>query len=61
MKRKNYLMTVIVLLIFAWSASSPAADKIGFIDMQEIMFNSVTGKKAMDDFQQIIQKEKRGN
>ncbi|MFZ1037540.1 MAG: OmpH family outer membrane protein [Smithella sp.] len=58
MKRKNYLIAVIVLLIFAWSASSPAADKIGFIDMQEIMFNSVIGKKAMDDFQQTYKKKK---
>ena len=58
MKRKNYLMTVIVLLIFAWSASSAAADKIGFIDMQEIMHNSVAGKKATDDFQKSYEKKK---
>jgi outer membrane protein len=60
MKRKNYLMTLIVLLIFAWSASSPAADKIGFIDMQEIMYNSIAGKKATDDFQKSYEKKKEG-
>ena len=58
MKRKNYLMTLIVLLIFAWSASCPAADKIGFIDMQEIMHDSVAGKKAADDFQKSYEKKK---
>jgi outer membrane protein len=57
MKRKYYLMTVIVLLIFARSASCPAADKIGFIDMKEIMFNSIIGKKAVDDFQKIYKKK----
>jgi len=58
MKRKKYLMAVIVLLIFAWSASCPAADKIGYIDMQEIMHNSVAGKKATDDFQKSYEKKK---
>jgi outer membrane protein len=58
MKRKNYLMTLIVLLIFSWSASCPAADKIGFIDMQEIMHDSVAGKKAADDFQKSYEKKK---
>jgi len=58
MKRKNYLMTLIVLLIFTWSAGCPAADKIGFIDMQEIMHDSVAGKKAADDFQKSYEKKK---
>jgi outer membrane protein len=58
MKRKNCLMLVIVLLILAWSAGCPAADKIGFIDMEEIMHNSVAGKKAADDFQKSFEKKK---
>jgi outer membrane protein len=43
-------MTVIVLLVFAWSASSPAADKIGFINLRQIMQNSNAGKKAAVEF-----------
>ncbi|MGP8154812.1 MAG: OmpH family outer membrane protein [Smithella sp.] len=58
MKRSVCLMTVFVLLLFVWSTGSLAADKIGFIDMQEIMHNSIAGKKAMDDFQQLYEKKK---
>ena len=57
MKRSIYLMTVITLLVFVWSASSLAADKIGFINLQEIMQNSNAGKKAADDFKKFYEKE----
>jgi outer membrane protein len=57
MKRNLYLMTIITLLVFVWSASSLAADKIGFINLQEIMQNSVAGKKAADDFKKFYDKE----
>ena len=53
MKRSIYLMTVITLLVFLWSASSLAADKIGFINLQEIMQNSNAGKKAAEDFKKF--------
>jgi len=57
MKRSIYLMTVITLLVFIWSASSLAADKVGFINLQEIMQNSTAGKKAADDFKKFYEKE----
>ena len=57
MKRSIYLMTVISLLVFVWSASSLAVDKIGFINLQEIMQNSNAGKKAADDFKKYYEKE----
>jgi outer membrane protein len=57
MKRSIYLMTVITLLVFVWSASSLAADKVGFINLQEIMQNSTAGKKAADDFKKFYEKE----
>jgi outer membrane protein len=50
-------MTVITLLVFIWSASSLAADKVGFINLQEIMQNSTAGKKAADDFKKFYEKE----
>ena len=57
MKRSIYLMTIITLLVFVWSASSLAADKIGFINLQEIMQNSNAGKKASEDFKKFYEKE----
>jgi outer membrane protein len=57
MKRNIYLMTIITLSVFVWSASSLAADKIGFINLQEIMQNSNAGKKAAEDFKVFYEKE----
>jgi outer membrane protein len=57
MKKSIYLLTVVTLLIFAWSTSAPAADKIGFINLQEIMQNSTAGKKAAEDFKKFYEKE----
>ena len=58
MKKNIYLIAGLVLLIFVWSNSSFAADKIGFINMQEIMLNSNAGKKAKEDFEKLIAKKK---
>jgi outer membrane protein len=57
MKKSIYLMTVITLLIFVWSTGCLAADKIGFINLQEIMQNSIAGKKAADEFKKFYDKE----
>ena len=57
MKRFFYVMTVMTMLIFVWSASCLAADKIGFINLQEIMQSSTAGKKAADDFKKFYDKE----
>jgi outer membrane protein len=58
MKRKIYFMTFIVMLICGWSATAPAADKIGFIDIREIMLNSAPGIKAREEFQKTFDKKK---
>jgi outer membrane protein len=50
-------MSLITLLVFVWSTSSLAVDKIGFINLQEIMQTSVAGKKAADDFKKFYEKE----
>jgi outer membrane protein len=57
MKRSFYLMAGIILFVFVWSTSSFAVDKIGFINLQEIMQNSTAGKKAADDFKKFYEKE----
>jgi outer membrane protein len=57
MKRSFYLMAVIISLVFVWSTSSFAVDKIGFINLQEIMQNSNAGKKAAEDFKKFYEKE----
>jgi len=57
MKRSFYLMAVIISLFFVWSTSSFAVDKIGFINLQEIMQNSNAGKKAAEDFKKFYEKE----
>jgi Outer membrane protein len=57
MKRSFYLMAVIISLVFVWSTSSFAADKIGFINLREIMQNSNAGKKAAEEFKKFYEKE----
>jgi len=60
MKKNVYLMTVMVLLFFVWCASSLAADKadkIGFINLQQIMQDSNAGKKAAGDFKKYYEKK----
>ncbi len=57
MKRNIYLMTMVILFVCVWSTSSLAVDKIGFINLQEIMQESNAGKKAADDFKKYYEKE----
>jgi len=53
MKKSIYLIAVITLLVFVWSSSSLAEDKIGYINLQEIMRNSNDGKKVMEDLKNL--------
>jgi outer membrane protein len=57
MKRNIYLMAGIMFVFFVWSTSCFAVDKIGFINLQDIMQNSNAGKKASDDFKKFYEKE----
>ena len=43
-----------MLLLFAWTSTALAADKIGFINMQTIIQNSNAGKKAAEDFKKLF-------
>ena len=57
MKRSFYFMAVMISVVFVWNTSSFAVDKIGFINLQEIMQNSTAGKKAAEDFKKFYEKE----
>ena len=57
MKRNICLMGGIILLLFVWGTSSLAADKIGFINMREIMQSSTAGKKAGEDLKKVAEKK----
>jgi len=57
MKRNIYLIAGFTLLLFVMSNSAFAADKIGFVNIPEIMQNSTAGKKAGDDFKKFYEKE----
>ncbi len=57
MKKIIYLMTIMTAFFFVLSINAWAADKIGFINLQEIMQKSNAGKKAADDFKRFYEKE----
>lgn len=57
MTRKSFFMAGLILLVLVWSSASYAADKVGFINMQEIIQNSNAGKKAADEFKRIFEKK----
>jgi len=57
MKRNIYLLGGIILLLFVWSTNSLAADKIGFINMREIIQNSTEGKKAGENLKKVAEKK----
>jgi len=62
MKRKIFLLTGIFFIVSLWSINSFAAektDKIGFINLKEIMQKSNAGKKAAEDFKKIFDKDTR--
>ncbi len=52
------LMVFVVLSFFLYGGYASAADKIGFIDMREIMIKSDAGKKASEDFGKLYEKDK---
>ncbi|MDD4092135.1 MAG: OmpH family outer membrane protein [Smithellaceae bacterium] len=54
MKKNMLWIAGLTLLLFAWTGTSLAADKIGFINMQTIIQNSNAGKKAAEDFKKLF-------
>jgi outer membrane protein len=60
MKKSGLLisMVFIVMSLFLCGTYAIAAEKIGIIDMREIMLKSDAGKKAADDFGKLYEKDK---
>ncbi|KAF0159241.1 MAG: hypothetical protein FD159_711 [Syntrophaceae bacterium] len=57
MKRNICLIAGLVLLIIVWANTSFAADRIGFINIQEIIQTSNVGKKAAEEFKKLVEKK----
>jgi len=51
-------MVFVILSLFLCGTWAIAAEKIGFIDMREIMVKSDAGKKAAEDFGKLYEKDK---
>jgi outer membrane protein len=60
MKKSGLLMSTIfiILSLFLCGTCAFAAERIGFIDMREIMIKSDAGKKASEDFGKLYEKDK---
>ena len=57
MKRNIYLIAGFALLLFVMSNSAFAADKIGFVNIPEIVKNSNAGQKAATEFKTLAEKK----
>lgn len=61
MKRSICLAAAFVLVAFAFLSTNVfAVDKIGFINMRDIMQQSLAGKKASEEFKKIYDKKLEG-
>jgi outer membrane protein len=58
MRKNIYLFAGLVLLLFIWTSTSFAADKIGFINLKQVMENSKAGKKAAEEMKAFVDKKK---
>jgi outer membrane protein len=57
MKRNIFLIAGFALLLFVMSNSAFAADKIGFVNIPEIIKTSNAGKKAASEFKSLAEKK----
>ena len=57
MKRNIYAIAVFTLLLFVMSNSAFAAEKIGFVNIPEILKDSNAGKKASAEFKALAEKK----
>jgi outer membrane protein len=57
MKRNIYMIAGFTLLLFIMSNSAFAAEKIGYVNIPEILKNSNSGKKAAEEFKALAEKK----
>ena len=60
MKKNTCLIVGTILLIFVWTNTCFAADKIGFVNLREVFQNSTAGKKAGEDLKKLADKKQEG-
>jgi outer membrane protein len=58
-KRSICLIAMITILIFVWNADLRAENKIGFINMKEILRSSSTGQKAIKNLKKLSEQEEK--
>ncbi|NLN38752.1 MAG: OmpH family outer membrane protein [Smithella sp.] len=58
MKKNICLFAVLISLLMLWTGASFAADKIGFINLKQVMENSKAGKKAAEEIKVFVDKKK---
>lgn len=49
----KYVWLLVTVMLLAWNASAIAVDKIGFVDVKEVFFQTDAGKKELE----IVRKE----
>jgi len=57
MKKNIYLMLGVTLLLFVWTSTVVAAEKIAFMNLQEVIQNSIVGKKSAEEFKKYYEKK----
>ncbi|MBN1475005.1 MAG: OmpH family outer membrane protein [Syntrophaceae bacterium] len=57
MRKNIFVVLAVALLIFTWSTGSYAQEKIGFINMRQIIQTSNAGKKAGDEMKRIADRK----
>jgi outer membrane protein len=57
MRKNIFVVLAVALLIFTWSTGSYAQEKIGFINMRQVIQTSNAGKKAGDEMKRIADRK----
>ncbi len=55
---KKWIIIITGLLLLSFTGLAAAAEKIGYVDVREIMVNSDAGKKAAAEFKKIYEKNR---
>lgn len=54
----RWIIAMAGVLVLSLMGTGAAAEKIGFVDVREIMLNSDAGKKATEEFKKLIEKNR---
>lgn len=54
----RWIIAIAVLMFLSFSGTGTAAEKIGFVDVRDIMLNSDAGKKATEEFKKYVEKNR---